>query len=79
VKTHGLALVLETRESCPYLNGMLCLRYCWLAILSNIRLCVLASEPEKSDDSMFSVGIETECKRCALLLSRDHPELSFRD
>ena len=57
MKTHGLALMLETRESCPDLSGILCLRYCWLAMRSNIRLCVLANEPEKSDDSMFSAGI----------------------
>lgn len=79
VKTHGLALMLETRESCPDLNGILCLRHCWLTMWSNIRLCVLANEPEKSDNSTFSAGIETECKRCASLHSRDHPEMSFRD
>lgn len=79
MKTHGLALMLETRESCPDLNGILCLRYGWLTMRSNVRLCVLANEPEKSDDSMFSTGIETECKRCASLLSRDHPEMSLRD
>jgi hypothetical protein len=79
VKTHGLAVMLETLESCPDLNGILCLRYFCLTMRSNIRLCALSNEPEKSDNSMFSAGVETECKRCASQLSRDHPEMSLRD